>query len=198
MHTLAKLLLDFLQLLPHAFADRRAPHRENSFPVLPADVREAKKVKCLRFAFPSLFLVPFGKPPELDQARFVWMEFQPKLAQPFPKTLQKTVCVCLMLESQDRVSSPGESHPEALSELYVSLSTHTAPIKEPLYPSASEQTALESDGRCCRSSVSPAGDGAATFCIYAWPKRQDLDQVRAWWGKVLSGNNAHNIGANLG
>ena len=44
----------------------------------------------------------------------------------------------------DQVSSPGESHPEALSELYVNLSTHTAPIKEPLYPSASEQTALES------------------------------------------------------
>jgi hypothetical protein len=29
------------------------------------------------------------------------------------------------------VSGPGEFHPEALAELYVSLSTHTAPIKEP-------------------------------------------------------------------
>src|SRR5713226_9608274 len=29
------------------------------------------------------------------------------------------------------VSSPGESHPEALAELYVSLSTHTAPFMEP-------------------------------------------------------------------
>jgi hypothetical protein len=29
------------------------------------------------------------------------------------------------------VSRPGESHPEALAELYVSLSTHTAPIMEP-------------------------------------------------------------------
>jgi len=29
------------------------------------------------------------------------------------------------------VSSPGESHPEALAELYVSLSTHTAPNMEP-------------------------------------------------------------------
>jgi len=29
------------------------------------------------------------------------------------------------------VSSPGESHPEALVEPYVSLSTHTAPIAEP-------------------------------------------------------------------
>src|SRR5215813_4597457 len=31
----------------------------------------------------------------------------------------------------DGVSSPGESHPEALAELYVSLSTHTAPTMEP-------------------------------------------------------------------
>src|SRR5437868_14762251 len=30
-----------------------------------------------------------------------------------------------------QVSRPGESHPEALAELYVSLSTHTAPIMEP-------------------------------------------------------------------
>jgi hypothetical protein len=99
MHTLAKLLLDFLQLLPHAFADRRAPHRENSFPVLPADVREAKEIERLRFAFPSLFPVSFGKPPEFDQTRLVWMEFQSKLPQPLPETLQKTICVCLMLES---------------------------------------------------------------------------------------------------
>ena len=95
MHTLAKLLLDFLQLLPHAFADRCAPYRENSFPVLPADVREAKEIERLRFAFPSLFPVSFGKSPEFDQTRFVWMEFQPKLPQPLPKTLQKTICVCL-------------------------------------------------------------------------------------------------------
>jgi hypothetical protein len=29
------------------------------------------------------------------------------------------------------VSSPGEFRPEALAELYVSLSAHTAPIMEP-------------------------------------------------------------------
>ena len=67
MHALAKLLLDFLQLLPHPLADRCAPHREVPFPVLPADVRESKKVERLRFAFPCSFPVLFGKPPELDQ-----------------------------------------------------------------------------------------------------------------------------------
>ena len=31
----------------------------------------------------------------------------------------------------ERESRPGESHPEALAEPYVTLSRHTAPIKEP-------------------------------------------------------------------
>jgi hypothetical protein len=92
------LLLDFLQLLPHAFADRRASHRVVSFPVLPTDMREAKKVEGLRFALSSSFPVLFGIPPELDQARLVWMKFQPKFPQSCPEILQKTIRVSLMLE----------------------------------------------------------------------------------------------------
>jgi hypothetical protein len=34
-------------------------------------------------------------------------------------------------QTDSRASSPGEFHPEALVEPYVSLSTHTAPIAEP-------------------------------------------------------------------
>src|SRR6266849_5510439 len=44
----------------------------------------------------------------------------------FGKQGRFTVC-----RKQEQVSRPGESHPEALAELYVSLSTHTAPIMEP-------------------------------------------------------------------
>lgn len=33
--------------------------------------------------------------------------------------------------THDEVSGPGESHPRALSEPYVNLSTHTAPIIQP-------------------------------------------------------------------
>src|ERR1039458_6683698 len=73
------------------------------FPVLPADMREAKKVEGLRFAFPSSFPALFGKPPELNQARLVWIKFQPKLPQPRPETLQKTNRVRLMLETQDGI-----------------------------------------------------------------------------------------------
>lgn len=64
MHTLAKLLLDFLQLLPHAIADRRAPYRENSFPVLPADVRESSpgELHSEALAEPSVKLSPHSAP----------------------------------------------------------------------------------------------------------------------------------------
>jgi hypothetical protein len=35
------------------------------------------------------------------------------------------------IKSSGRVSSPGELHPEALSEPYVNVSIHTAPTMEP-------------------------------------------------------------------
>ena len=39
--------------------------------------------------------------------------------------------ILLSLECSEWESRPGESHPEALAEPYVTLSRHTAPIKEP-------------------------------------------------------------------
>jgi hypothetical protein len=87
VHALAKLLLDLLQFASHTLADRSALHREVPFPVLPADVREAKKIERLGSSFPSSFPVLLGIPPELDPARFIWMQLQPKLPQPFPKLL---------------------------------------------------------------------------------------------------------------
>ena len=62
-------------------------------------MREAKKVEGLRFALPSSFPVLLGIPPELDQARLVWMKFQPKFPLPCLEILQKTIRVCLMLET---------------------------------------------------------------------------------------------------
>ena len=100
-------------------------------------------------------------------------ELRKLLTEPSAYCRHQPVTSPFGVNQDHQVSSLGESHPEALSELYVSLSTHTAPIKEPRYPSASEQTVLESDGRYYRSSVLLAEDGDATFCICAWPKRQD-------------------------
>ena len=99
VHTRAKLLLDLLQLRPHTFAGGLTLHGKVPLPVCPADVRETQKVERLGLAFPSSFPALFGIPPELDPARFVGMEFQPKLPQPFPEVLQKAACIRPMLET---------------------------------------------------------------------------------------------------
>src|ERR1035441_2955479 len=72
-------------------------------PGLPADLREAQKDERLRLTFSASFPVEFGVPPELDPARFVRMQFQPKLPQPFPEIFQKAVGFRLRLESKDRI-----------------------------------------------------------------------------------------------
>src|SRR5712691_4596418 len=51
-------------------------------------------------------------------------------------------------------SRPREFHPEALAEPDRTLSRHPAPIMEPHYvATASEQTTLDDDARCSRSSA---------------------------------------------
>ena len=131
MPTPLELLLQFPQLSPQTLADRFALHGKLPPPVLPADRREAQKVERLRLTFSSPFPVEFGKRPELDPARFVGMQFQSKLPQPFPEVFQKTGGFRLGLEPEDRVSSAGEFRPDALSEPYLNVSAHTVPTREP-------------------------------------------------------------------
>ena len=99
MPTLAKLLLEFLQLPPQALADRFPLHGKLPPPVLPADVREAQKVERLRLTFPSSFPALLGIPPEHDPARLVGVEFQAKLLQPSLEISQETVGFRLVLET---------------------------------------------------------------------------------------------------
>jgi hypothetical protein len=54
-----------------------------------------------------------------------------ELCQPFPKFLEEPFGLVAVLEPHHQVSSPGESHPEPLSEPYLNLSAHTAPAMEP-------------------------------------------------------------------
>ena len=117
MPTLAELLLKFPQLPPQALADRFAFHGKLPPPVLPADVRETQKVERLRLTFSSSFPLELGKRPELDPARFVRMQFQSKLPQPFPEILQKAVGFRLRLEPEDRII--GIAHDDHVSSRVV-------------------------------------------------------------------------------
>ena len=131
VHALAELLFNFFQLGHHALGDRLALQGEVPVPALPADMLEAQEIERLWLTFSSLPPVWFGKTPELDPARLIWVELQSELLQPLREIFPEAVCVRLILKAQDEVSSAGDSHPRALSEPYVNLSAHTAPAAEP-------------------------------------------------------------------
>ena len=103
VHTHSQLLLDFFQLGCHALGDRFALEGEFLILSLPADMREAQEAERFGLAFSSLFPVWFGKPPELDPARLIWMQFQSKLLQPFREMFPEAVCIGLILKTQDDV-----------------------------------------------------------------------------------------------
>jgi hypothetical protein len=117
VHALSELLLDICQLAPQALADRVTLHREVPVPVLPAYMRESQKIERFGLSFSSLCPVLFGKSPELNPARFVWMQFQPEPAQPFPKLVQKAVCVGSILKPQYVIIRISDDHDLAVRAL---------------------------------------------------------------------------------
>ena len=66
-------------------------------------MREPQKIERFGLPFSSLGPVDFGKSPELNPARFVWVQFQPELPQPLPKVRQESVCVGQVLETENIV-----------------------------------------------------------------------------------------------
>jgi hypothetical protein len=103
VQAVTKLLLEFQQPGSHSLADGLSLYRKVPVPVLPADMREAQEIERFRLAFPSSSPVLLGKPSELDPARLVWVKFQPEPPQPFPKCVQKSICVGLLLKSEHTV-----------------------------------------------------------------------------------------------
>ncbi len=63
-------------------------------------MRESQKIERFGLSFSSLIPVVPGKPPELNPARLVWVQFQPELLQPLPKFRQETFCIGKMLEPE--------------------------------------------------------------------------------------------------
>jgi hypothetical protein len=80
-------------------------------------MREAQKIKRLRLTFSSTFPVLFGGSAKLNPARFVGVELQSELPQPFPQVLQEAVCVRLVLEARDGIVSITDDHHLALRPL---------------------------------------------------------------------------------
>jgi hypothetical protein len=101
------------------------------FEFSPQIVREPEKLEGLRFSLALLLPLRPGLSPKLNQSRLLRMHLQSELRQPLPELLQESLGFRPVLESDDQVSRPGESHPEPLSEPCLNVSAHTAPAMEP-------------------------------------------------------------------
>ena len=64
-------------------------------------------------------------------AAFRWVHPQPQAAQEVCYLIPRFGEPFSAFAEQQKVSSAGESHPDALSEPYVNVSAHTAPASEP-------------------------------------------------------------------
>ena len=101
MHSLSQLLPYVFELDCHAFADRFPVYREFARPVVrPTNVGETQKTEGFRLPFSTPIPSLSGKAPKFNQARFLRVQFQPELRQPFPQLLQELLCVLPMLEPQ--------------------------------------------------------------------------------------------------
>src|SRR5215207_2851066 len=69
------------------------------------------------------------------------MYLQTTVRQPLGNSITNKLSLLLGLAVNNQVSSRGESHPSALSEPCLSLSTHTAPIVQPSGRTPSRQWA---------------------------------------------------------
>src|SRR5712692_1082414 len=107
MHSFAKFLFDFNLLGSFPLAHCPPQHREHPVAsLLGTDVREAKKVECLRFPLSSPLSIFSRIATELDDARFLGMQFQFELSEAFRQFLMKPLGVRWTLKTHDEVIGP--------------------------------------------------------------------------------------------
>ena len=73
------------------------------FSLLPADMREAEKVECLRLPLPGASAGSRPRRPELDQPRLLGMQLQPKLREALAQLGQEPLGVRPVLKPHDEV-----------------------------------------------------------------------------------------------
>jgi len=109
-----ELGLDLAQLGLQSLADSLPQHRETPVaPLLGTDVREAEKVERLRLAVPAPPALFGRERSELDQPRFLGVQFQLELAEPGRKVAVELPGILLALEAEHDVI--GKSHDDDLA-----------------------------------------------------------------------------------
>ena len=126
------------------------------------EMGEAQKVK--RPGTLMRLLVPTacrrGRWPEGNKLRLSGMNRQPVLAEPLRQNFHDALGIALIAKSNYESSSPGESHPQALTEPDVNLSAHPAPIVQSQveFQSATSRTGWVPGGPPGPASEPPAVD----------------------------------------
>src|SRR5256885_322184 len=114
VHASLKLGFHLVQLRLQPFAYRLPQHRKPSIaPLLYADRRKAEKLERLRFPFSTLPPVIDREPTELQQARFLGMQFQVELLHSFREFCPELVGIRFALESNHDVIS--KSHDDGIA-----------------------------------------------------------------------------------
>src|SRR5712691_592863 len=107
MHSFAKFRFDFLQLGSFPLTHRPPQYREHPVAsLLATDVREAKKVECLGPPLSATLSIVRCVKAELDNARFLGMQFQFELGEALRQLLMKPLGIRLVLKTHDEVISP--------------------------------------------------------------------------------------------
>src|SRR5579864_2254259 len=112
MHASFEFGLHLAQLRLQPFANRLPQDREASVaPLLPTDVGEAEEVERLRFPFSALLPVFGRERAELQQARFLGMQFQAELPHSLDQFCPEPYGIRFRLEARHNiVSKPHDDH----------------------------------------------------------------------------------------
>ena len=103
MKTPSELYLQLFKFSPYPLADAVAKNDELSVFGLTAYVGETEKIESLRFTFALVFAIPGRKPTELDQPRFILIQFQVEFQQSFPKINLEPFSVPTVLKADHKV-----------------------------------------------------------------------------------------------
>jgi len=125
VHPSLKFGFHLVQLRLQPFADRLPQHREPSVaPLLHTDMCEAKKVERLRFPFSTPLPLVDRIRTELQQSRFLGMQFQIELSHSFRKFRPKLIGIRFVPESNHDVVC--ESHHD-----HITVCTLLTPCLDP-------------------------------------------------------------------
>src|SRR6266700_3611567 len=108
---LAQFRFDFLQLCAFPLTHGAPQHGEHPIPArLATNVREAKKVECLRLPLLTPLSIRGCITAKLDHARFLGMQFQFELGEALRQFFMKPCGVRLVLKAHHEVISPADDN----------------------------------------------------------------------------------------